>query len=168
MEYKHRFYLAFRLSIFILFACCGYDASAQSVVRQSISSIGSSSSIDGITIQSSVGQASSTVMTSSGKSVLRQGFIQPPSSGAVINENLIPALVFPNPSTGLFYIQMEFRSGDYYEVMNLAGQKIYTQSINGISSMESFDISNQSEGLYILSIFRNNTKVQSQKLALTQ
>lgn len=63
--------------------------------------------------------------------------------------------VYPNPTTGLFNIQGI--EGSNVEVVNSLGQVVY--SVNNVSSLQTIDLSNNSEGTYFVKIKTNDSVV---------
>ena len=70
----------------------------------------------------------------------------------LVDETVENITVFPNPSTGNFNIQMpENSNAAYYEVMSINGAIIEKKNMESTNSF-SIDLSNQTNGLYLLHI----------------
>ena len=72
-------------------------------------------------------------------------------------------VVYPNPTDGLLNIQFDFEQLNNPEIslLSISGKLIFKQSINGTSGSykNTFDISNQPKGIYILSIVSDKKKL---------
>jgi len=63
------------------------------------------------------------------------------------NANLF---VYPNPSNGQFTIKSSVDSGQSsVEIYNMLGEKVFTRSINNSQDLTTFDLSNNSNGIYL-------------------
>jgi len=75
--------------------------------------------------------------------------------------------IYPNPSDGVIYIDAGFiqeDEGSIIEIFNVAGEMVYSlNASSGIDGTLKIDISDQSEGLYILRYFADN-KYHFQKI----
>ena len=71
-------------------------------------------------------------------------------------------IFFPNPTTGLFTLNMENTSGNYFfEITNINGQVAYKENINvpGNTYAAQFDLSNYTKGIYFLKIIGENNTI---------
>lgn len=78
-------------------------------------------------------------------------FSLPPSSGVGINEldEILPFVVYPNPSNGQFQIEMDMKESYSVEVMNAIGQVVYMEkSENGNRSF----IKVENNGMYLVQV----------------
>ncbi|MEZ4805384.1 MAG: T9SS type A sorting domain-containing protein [Bacteroidia bacterium] len=149
----------------LVFCLC--QVQAQTLIRQSLGSVGGSSTAEGITVQSTVGQASATSTAHGKDGGIRQGFIQSPSKFIVSAKPIPSVLIYPNPSSGLFTIDMEFEPGDFYVVYSSLGTKVAEQQITSSCTFQMCDISNYSTGVYTVSIFRKNKIIQTNKIIIS-
>jgi len=84
-----------------------------------------------------------------------------PNSGSVKHEN-IRYIVFPNPTNGEFTIECE-RTIDNIEIVNIAGQTVYT--LNQIKSNSLVVNAELASGIYFLKI-QSGSDVQVQRIAI--
>ena len=86
-----------------------------------------------------------------------------------IAETISHLKVYPNPSYGTFNIHITLNYNQDIEIIisNQLGQNVYTEKAHGIigSSNKRIDLSNKSNGIYILNIKTNN-QVITQKLVI--
>ena len=61
--------------------------------------------------------------------------------------------IYPNPSSGIFYLDFQPSSDIYVSIKNLAGQTIKSEKLN---SSNLIDLSDQDQGLYIIHITGTN------------
>lgn len=168
MAYKQAFYSVFKFPLLMLFCITAFSASSQSILRESLSSIGSSVSSSGITIQSSFGQASNTFSAYSDNGILRQGFIQPQTSAKFQPIVPNPLLIYPNPSNNLFFVQTQLNAGDFYTVTSITGAIVMKKTISIEGTIDEFTLEGMARGVYIFSLFKNNTLTNTNKIVLTQ
>lgn len=75
-----------------------------------------------------------------------------------INEENKDAIsVYPNPSNGLFTINMNTTSKSIIEVYNVIGEVVYTSQVTGTTA--TVDLSSLEAGVYSLKVTANNTNV---------
>ncbi|MBP7261965.1 MAG: right-handed parallel beta-helix repeat-containing protein [Bacteroidia bacterium] len=67
------------------------------------------------------------------------------------SDNNSDIVLYPNPSSGKFFLQNEIENSYIVEIYNLLGEKIYIQNFSG-SELEEIDISNSSKGIYFVKI----------------
>ncbi len=168
MDYRHQFILIFKYGLMFGILQIASNINSQTISRQSISSTGGSISYNGISVQSVVGQSSNTINTIQPQGGLRQGFIQPPAQSAVFAKTLPSVLIYPNPSTGVFHIKMDFESGDHFVVNNILGAKITGKEILSKTNEQNFNLEGNSEGVYIITIFRQSQIIKTTKLVLAK
>lgn len=102
---------------------------SQAIVRQVISPIGVSLNAAGNYISHTVGQPTPPGTATNNKTVLRQGFEQPPKAKPINSEpQKISINIFPNPNDGAFYLTVEtFLPVDYsFEIYDAIGKIIMT------------------------------------------
>jgi alpha-tubulin suppressor-like RCC1 family protein len=80
--------------------------------------------------------------------------------------NPIQAVIFPNPSTGLFNLQLSgsFSTVKTIEVYNLLGKVVYSTKF--MSSDTIIDLSAQAKGIYYYTLQNNNQVVKTGKIVL--
>jgi hypothetical protein len=85
-------------------------------------------------------------------------------SGITDRNSLENVTIFPNPVSSSIHIQIDDPEIDFYrlDIMNLAGQTIYSNSYSNLSS--SINVENLEQGLYILRITADNNKIHTYKL----
>ena len=88
-----------------------------------------------------------TVLTNTGGSDM---FIAKLGTTAGIEENLLneAVTVYPNPSSGKFILQSSTLKIQKIEIINVAGEKIYSSKIN--SDKSEIDLSKQPKGIYFI------------------
>ncbi len=90
------------------------NASAQTLKRQSFSSLGASVYNEGVILRQTLGQPSNTYLFSSNGILLRQGFQQPFSIFQDIeSQEPIEFIVFPNPTTGKINLNFNYPINNY-------------------------------------------------------
>jgi hypothetical protein len=87
-----------------------------------------------------------------------------------IDGNTISSLeVFPNPSKGLFSISFESKESQNIEISitNYLGEKVFKQEVSNLINTynRTIDLSNKSNGIYLLSIKTNN-KIFNKKIVI--
>ncbi len=90
------------------------------------------------------------------------------AAGVGINNILAgKTVVYPNPSTGMIYLNSTINSASFnVEVINAMGQIIFAKKYNQLSS-ESIDLSNQSSGQYVVKVI-NDKGVNTQIVNITK
>jgi len=103
---------------------------------------------------------------SAGTSAIRVDDINLTMSPVGVHENAAKQLsVYPNPSSGLFYVNLS-QSNTQVEVFNLVGEKVLvkTQLNKGVNAI---DISTMPEGSYLVRIMNGN-EVVTKKIVITK
>lgn len=146
---------------------CGQIANSQSIVRSSLSSLGSTVTSNGLMVRQTVGQSSNTLLFNKGGFELRQGFQQPRASFHPIIETLpINFSLSPNPASDRTLLELK---EEYFQYT------ITIRNINGIILAEFKDESSQSKwlefhsnvsGVYIITITCGN-RIGFKKLIIT-
>lgn len=82
--------------------------------------------------------------------------------GLLSVENLDDAqvTVFPNPSSGKFYIS-SLNEKSVIEIYNVSGQKVYEQTTEGPQTNYAVEVNDLKKGIYLLKIVSNNMQKQS-------
>jgi len=80
--------------------------------------------------------------------------------------NDIRTLVYPNPSNGLFNIQVSgsVLQGSTIEICNLEGKIVYSEKT--LSTNNTFNLSNQSKGLYFYKVKNNSGTISAGKVVI--
>jgi hypothetical protein len=137
------------LPFFLSFKLCY----SQVITRQNIGCMGQTYSSNEIHVQSSTGQSSSIGTNQHASGIgIRQGFVQP--IGVFKSEDQsLQVSVYPNPNTGLFFIQPYFSSEEKYDILlhDQHGKLIYQSKGFGNLSKEN-NIDNIQSGSYILTV----------------
>jgi hypothetical protein len=142
-----------KTSIFLIAFCsiCN-NGFSQHIVRSSLSSFGSSKHVDGLHIQSTVGQSSitTTERNSDHDLLLRQGFQQSILIETIVNN--LNVNLFPNPNNGEFIINPSFGPVAYtYTVFDQFSREI--ASGLGMGNLDStVTLNNLSTGIYYVEI----------------
>jgi len=156
----------------LLFVALSFGAGttlrAQSIIRQSLGSVGGSLQTSEITIQYCVAQASSTFTSTHSHAALRQGFIQAPYLAK--QENIKPrdVLVFPNPGSGLFHIRCAFEAGDHFSIKDQLGRTLVQKSVALPCNEQSFFLGEYAEGIYYFTLFNYHKSLVTTKITLTK
>jgi hypothetical protein len=154
----------FLLALSFLFSII-FDGSAQTIVRSTIGSIGSSMGNGTVTIQQTAGQPSATsFVKSENGSALRQGFHQP--YYYEIERNDLNAAIFPNPNNGQFSFQVDLQENESfnYVVLDQAGKEVLKNLGLG-NSLTEVSIENPATGLYHLQI-SSGKRISSFKISV--
>jgi hypothetical protein len=80
--------------------------------------------------------------------------------------NYPAALLYPNPTTGIFTLEIELGKTDegQVEVYSLTGQLISRTTLNGSNNKVSIDLSDKAEGVYLCRVVINNQHCQTHKI----
>lgn len=113
---------------------------AQTITRQVISSIGSSTTSTGNYVSHTIGQPTPPSSTTNNNLALRQGFEQPPKIKIIKKTDTFISLnIFPNPNDGAFTLTVDTKEENEtytYEIYDLVGKLMQTGS--GIGRNERF------------------------------
>ncbi len=145
--------------ILSLIAMCSITLlQAQSLERSVIASAGASQSASGVKLNSTVGEAITQTKTS-GSVILNQGFQQGDILPVGIEENQIKIdySFYPNPTSDFINIELTSeKSGEAnLQILSLDGKVIQTETFQLVQSQtvyKRFDLSNQTNGMYLISI----------------
>lgn len=171
MEFQLDYRLLYNhmLKVIAIIALTMPSVLGQTLKNQNIGTLGSSVSMQkGYTFRSVVGQPSSINLMVVDKTPVSQGFIHPKGNSRVGEKNSrnMNMSVFPNPSSRVFQIEAEFKSGDRIEVRNILGLLVFSEQINSSVQTKSIDIGFCAEGLYSLSIFGETEHLQTKLIEL--
>ena len=165
------------LLIIILSLACFYNAKSQTLTPSVISSSGGFYSSSNASLSFTVAEMTMVQTLYSANNFLTQGFQQPEDFAEGISEHQVFSgdfIAYPNPTSGKFTLSF---SGDNnsevsIKIYNLLGQVILTKTISQSVGNNSivFDISNNSDGIYMLEFIyvnKSGEKVKSyQKINL--
>jgi len=160
------------LSGWFLFLICsflsgGQDLFAQTIVRYSLSCLGSTVSDEGVIFRQTIGQSSNTFVFSKEGLVLRQGFQQPITSYNSLKA--LPQIDFtlsPNPADEMVLLQFQ---------EEISKCTISMRDINGILLSElkveslhdkRLDLKNYLPGIYIITVI-SDKGIGSKRLIIT-
>lgn len=153
----------------IIFVALSYQINAQSIERQSISSYGSSATIDGITIQQTVGQPYNTDAYTDSNISIRPGFQQSVLLTAFLSntlENTFIFSVYPNPVINSFNISIpEEINARIVQITDITGKVILDQEINR-SEGDKISCNNWPDGLYFITITAENNSSYTSKFII--
>jgi hypothetical protein len=142
-----------------------YDGNAQTIVRSTIGSIGSSMGNGTITVQQTAGQPSATsFVKNEDGSALRQGFHQP--YYYEIERNDLNAAIFPNPNNGQFSFQVDLEANETYDyvLLDQNGREIL-KNIGVGNQLNQVSIEQPTTGLYHLQI-TSGKRISSFKISV--
>ncbi len=147
----------------ILFVFLSLSLSAQQIQRSTLGNGGSSTEISNSDhnyyVSQSVGQSSVTGTLINGKSVIRQGFQQPPIKVEIISEDTsdIQATIFPNPVEANITIQFneELKKPINVVIYDVLGKQIVNTSEKPTRFFH-LNLSHLATGTYLLNIISGN------------
>lgn len=147
----------------LFLTACGFS---QTISRSSISSLGSSSNNDGITIQQSVGQPTLVNHVNVEGTGLRQGFQQPISF--IEEQNELNIRLYPNPNQGEFSFIVEESTEIklQYQLFDQQGKLIF-QGKTDSNLLTPITIQQPTPGMYHLKV-SDGTKNSSFKVNIIQ
>jgi hypothetical protein len=140
------------------------SVNGQTIIRQSIGTIGVSSTVDNVVIQSSVGQPFSTVTNYQEDVDYRPGFIQPITIVSSRKSLDIKFKVYPNPTSNLIHVGSDSNlENPIISVINIHGQSIYNAEYKDVTSFQ-IACEDWAVGTYIITIYDQNTQVHISKI----
>lgn len=150
-----------QLYLLILFLLFTIGLKAQIIERFVFNSCGNTATNNGITLRTNIGEP---IVTKKGNAntMLSQGLLPGSfeiinsSSNTTISSNPSSIIVYPNPSNSI----INFTNNTIIkmvEVENLVGQKVISQ----INSNNTLDISNLTQGVFIIKFYDNQNHIIS-------
>jgi hypothetical protein len=151
-----------KLLAFTLFYCLAGNVFSQKILRQSIASIGNSSTNDNCVINVTIGQSyyNNSLRTSDGN-IVRPGFQQPNYKGLM--DNKLNLKIYPIPTSSVLNLEFEHDvSNAKYWVYDLFGKLLFSsQSFNSRNSV--LNCHHFPSGAYILFVQADNYQASSFK-----
>jgi hypothetical protein len=154
--------------LFLNLILISIDSSGQSLMRSSLSSIGSSVSGDGFILRQTIGQPSNTIAGKNGLMVLRQGFQQP-----LLSQNIIPEIIplvfslYPNPATERTLLEFSQEISNCSITITSASGIVVSKLTDQMLLSNWLDLKGLSPGLYIVTV-KSDLRIGSRKLIVKQ
>lgn len=82
---------------------------------------------------------------------------------ANMQDNIVIS-IFPNPTSGIFYIASSIFTVSTLEIYNVLGEKLYSAKIN--SEKTEIDVSNQPKGIYFCKVLLDDGRIEVQKVVV--
>lgn len=169
MKRKNQLY--FFQALCLLFFAVPY-VNAQTIERQSISSYGTSSTVEGITIQQTVGQPYYTSAYSDKEITISPGFQQ---SILVIANTLADNMtnnfslsVYPNPVVNSVSVRIpQELNTAAVQVCDMSGKVYFNEKITN-STTSSINCSEWPNGLYLITLIDSNQNTYSSKFIINK
>ena len=143
------------LSLLVVLASINHKSMAQSIKRQTIGSLGSSTQTTDLYLSQTVGQPYFTHTYAGNNFSISPGFQQSMSSlikGEVLEESFATISVFPNPATNhATMVFSELVEQASIRIVDLSGQVVLHDVLTK-SNQYHFDCSNWSKGIYFVSL----------------
>jgi hypothetical protein len=151
--------------LFLLINFFSYlDLSGQSIVRSSLSSIGSTYSADGFILRQTIAQPSNTIVGSNSGFVLIQGFQQPLYSKVIPILNIpIDFTLSPNPAYEKTLLELKGEISSYSVTISNSNGMVMTRLNNQKLPENWLDITNLPAGIYFVTII-SDSRSGSKKL----
>ena len=152
------------LQIFIFISC--NNSFSQSIIRSTLSCMGSTYSEDGIFIRQTVGQPSSTLVFNNGSLTINQGFQQPIKTIYGTESNIpIDFELYPNPTKGKSLLRFNEKIPSYtITIYNMDGRILKIIPNQSLSAVW-IDIEEFMPGNYIV-VITDKIRVGSKSLIL--
>jgi len=138
---------------------------AQSIAPQSVNSAGTKMSQNNGSLSFTLGELAVLTQTDSDGNTLGSGF----TAGATVttvsiqepNVSVLSVKVFPNPTTELVNIQINYSSLEQVivSINDLQGKEVYNGKYAGISNTIGVNITSYVSGTYVLSLKNKNNEV---------
>ena len=142
------------------------SANGQSIIRQSIGTSGTSSTINGVSFYSSVGQTFSTTSVQGSSLVYRPGFVQPISVKTTTSSKRLSLDVYPNPASKQINVSSASSlTGVKVVVLDLQGRTILEETRSEVQEL-TLDCSMWSKGTYIIKVQDASNKVHISKIVV--
>ncbi|UKM65384.1 T9SS type A sorting domain-containing protein [Flavobacteriaceae bacterium GSB9] len=147
-----------------------FNGYSQTIVRQSISSYGATSSQEGLSYAQTIGQAYNTQNVKN--SNVAQGFLQPVSykieKVVQVDFEALEVKVFPNPSQYRITLHSKSTLKEAYVVIsNIQGNIIYDQKVQNLKEYN-INCSSWAKGTYLIKIQDDNNKQSVSKLIISK
>lgn len=142
---------------------------AQQIVRQSLSCLGTNNISEGVLLRQTIGQSSSTNIVANENGTLRQGFQQPLSSNNAryFTEELLEMTVFPNPTEQDFYINIDGEQSIYNVIIvDVFGKVLYNGTIEN-RNKTLINSANWTAGMYFINVYSEKKLIATKKLIKT-
>lgn len=82
---------------------------------------------------------------------------------AKVSSNNYQVKVYPNPSAGIFNIELNEHANMSIEIYSIIGQKIYSENIQ--NNIQQVNINSLTEGMYLIRVLKNNRVVYQTKIS---
>ena len=152
-------------ALVVVFLGIGMQSQAQTIVRQTIGSIGGSTATNSIYVASSVGQSFDVTSSSAGFQYT-PGFIQPQQLRLSQEAKQLSVQVFPNPSSDLVNIHSDFDVASVQLVVtDVQGRIVYQTTITS-NILSTIDCSAWTKGTYFVTLSAAEYKPQTTKLII--
>lgn len=142
-------------------------SAGQTIVRSSLSCLGSSVSQKGFIFRQTIGQSSNTYIFNKEGLVLRQGFQQSVTSYSPL-EAIVPVdfTLYPNPAVDKTLLEFpEVKSRSTIFVRDINGNLLSELKVESLTA-QWLDLKNFKPGIYIITVISGNNK-GSKKLIIT-
>jgi hypothetical protein len=140
-----------------LIAFCSFALNAQTLSPFTVSASGGYSSTASGSLSYTVAEMTMVQTFTGTNNILTQGFQQPEDFSVSITENKVLSggmVICPNPTNGQFSLifNSEGSQTNSVKIYNLVGQIVFAKTLESAQgkSTQSFDISHQSQGIYML------------------
>jgi len=161
----------YRYWIIIAWIVLTWEATAQSIRRQCISSYGSSANTENVFISQTAGQSFHTAV-SFGELTVSQGFQQPTGfSLKEIDNPLFKSLnvkIYPNPASHSITITCEKEMEQaFIRVSDISGKYIFAEKIPNLLS-HTMNCSSWTSGVYLITLFDDRQNSKTLKLIISK
>ena len=148
--------------LFSIFSFSYFFSFAQSNDQQVISSCGTSFFNDEYIMESTLGET--VISTIENGNILTQGFHQANLKITSVSELTdIELKLYPNPTIGLFTVEFGKNQNLNIDLSSLNGKTIFSETIEN-QNKKTFDISQLTQGIYILKVTNTNNQQSVYKI----
>ena len=143
------------LTLFMLVATIG---NAQTISKKVIGAAGKTQSNSNLQVSWTLGEPVVGLMTASGRNQLANGYYPALNLQVLsVEDNAIEAQikVFPNPTSQFLYVTHPELIAFGINIVDLNGKQVYSGTI---SKEQPLDVSNYSQGMYLVTIENKTTK----------